>query len=39
MVTQFMSAVATAELGPAVADLDVHHDEILAALDMMFVGF
>ncbi len=39
MVTQFMSAFADLELGEKVGNLSNHHDEIAAALDMLFQGF
>lgn len=39
MVTQYLAAIPAADLGPVVANLDARHDEILAALDMLFLGF
>lgn len=39
MVTQFISAVPASELDLPVANLARHHDEIVAALDMLFQGF
>lgn len=39
MVTQYIAAVPSSALGPAVSNLDAHHDEIVAALDMLFLGF
>lgn len=38
MVTQYMAAMTASELGPTVANLDDRHDDILAALDMLFLG-
>lgn len=39
MATHLMSAVASSELGVPVANLKSRHDEITAALDMLFHGF
>jgi toxin CcdB len=39
MVTQFLSAVPERELHDARGNLSRHHDEIVAALDMLFHGF
>lgn len=39
MVTQFMSAVPAGQLGHPVGNLEAHYDEIVAALDMIFLGF
>jgi toxin CcdB len=39
VLTQALAAVPAADLGPVVANLDARHDEILAALDMLFLGF
>ncbi|WP_246684693.1 MULTISPECIES: CcdB family protein [unclassified Mesorhizobium] len=39
MVTQFISAVTASELRTAEGSLARHHDEIVAALDMLFQGF
>ncbi|MBO6724178.1 MAG: CcdB family protein [Rhizobiaceae bacterium] len=39
MVTQFMAAVPEHELGQPHDNLGRHHDEIVAALDMLFHGF
>lgn len=39
MVTQFASAMPVRDLGPATASLDVAHDRIRAALDMLLTGY
>lgn len=39
MVTQFISAMSQNELGEPVDNLARHHDDIAAALDMLFQGF
>ncbi|GLS30431.1 toxin CcdB [Mesorhizobium albiziae] len=39
MVTQFISAATTSELGDVADNLSAHHDEIVSALDMLFQGF
>ncbi|MFA6156595.1 CcdB family protein [Mesorhizobium sp.] len=39
MVTQFMSAFTASELPDAEGNLSKHHDDIVAALDMLFQGF
>lgn len=39
MVTQFISAVTASELRAVEGNLSRHHDEIVAALDMLFQGF
>ena len=39
MATQFISAVALAELGKSEANLGEQSEEITAALDMLFQGF
>lgn len=39
MVTQYISAVPRVTLGQNVDNLDRHHDEILAALDMLSLGY
>jgi len=39
MVTQFMSAFATSELPVPEGNLSRHHDDIVAALDLLFQGF
>ena len=39
MVTQFMSAFVASELPDPEGNLSRHHDEIVAALDMLFQGF
>jgi toxin CcdB len=39
MVTQFMSSFTAMELGDAAGNLSRHHDEIVAATDMLFQGF
>jgi len=39
MVTQFMSAFSASELRDPEGNLSKHHDDIVAALDMLFQGF
>ena len=39
MVTQFISALPAAELPQQIGNLDPYHDQIVAALDMLFQGF
>lgn len=39
MVTQYLAAVRTTELGPSVGSLIGEADKISAALDMVFYGF
>ncbi|WP_352695348.1 CcdB family protein [Mesorhizobium sp. M0152] len=39
MVTQFISALTASELADAEGNLSKHHDDIVAALDMLFQGF
>lgn len=39
MVTQFLSALMAAELPTAEGNLARHHEEIVAALDLLFQGF
>jgi toxin CcdB len=39
MATHLMAGVPTRALGPVVSSLDDHYDEIVAAVDMVFVGF
>ncbi len=39
MVTQYISAIPVAELGPLVATLRVQDNTITEALDMLFQGF
>lgn len=39
MVTQYLAAVPTSELGPSMGSLVRYADEISAALDMAFYGF
>jgi toxin CcdB len=39
MVTQYLAAVPTSELGPSIGSLVRYSDEISAALDMAFYGF
>lgn len=39
MATHLMAAVPERSLGAAIGTLDAHYDEIVAALDMIFVGF
>jgi hypothetical protein len=34
-----MGAMATSDLGRPVGSLDTHYDTIVAALDMIFLGF
>ncbi len=39
MVTQFISALTASELQAMEGNLARHHDDIVAALDMLFQGF
>lgn len=39
MATHLIATVPTAELGESRLNLTRHHDEIVAALDMLFQGF
>ncbi|MEI9424719.1 CcdB family protein [Mesorhizobium sp. Cs1299R1N1] len=39
MVTQFISALTASELPEVEGNLSRHHDDIVAALDMLFQGF
>lgn len=39
MVTQYLAAVPTTELGPSIGSLIGEADKITAALDMVFYGF
>jgi toxin CcdB len=39
MVTQFVSAFSASELRHLEGNLSRHHDDIVAALDMLFQGF
>jgi toxin CcdB len=39
IVTQFMSAFAVSELSDAKGNLSKHHDDVVAALDMLFQRF
>ncbi|AZO11113.1 MULTISPECIES: CcdB family protein [unclassified Mesorhizobium] len=39
MATQLIATVSTTELGESRLNLTRHHDEIVAALDMLFQGF
>lgn len=39
MVTQFVSAFSVSELRNPEGNLSRHHDDIVAALDMLFQGF
>lgn len=39
MVTQFVSALSASELQNPEGNLSRHHDDIVAALDMLFQGF
>jgi hypothetical protein len=39
MATQLMVAVPERALGRPIASLDEHYDRIVAALDMIFLGF
>lgn len=38
LATQFLSAVALSELGPAIGSLDAHHVEVTRALDLLLQG-
>ena len=39
MATPLLASVPVSELEPSQANLSMHHDEIVAALDMLFQGF
>jgi toxin CcdB len=39
MLTSQLAGIAVQQLGPEVADLAAHRGEILAALDLLFIGF
>lgn len=39
MVTQFLSAVPLSVLGPVLGNLALHDVEVMAALDMVLIGF
>ncbi|MEO8757343.1 MAG: CcdB family protein [Devosia sp.] len=39
LATHLMAAVPIAELGPIVGSLDDYYDRIVAAIDMIFLGF
>ena len=39
MATPLLAAVPVTELEPSQANLSMHHDQIVAALDMLFQGF
>ena len=39
MATQLIATVSTTELGESRLNLTRHHDDIVAALDMLFQGF
>ena len=39
MVTQYLGSAPVAELGRVITNLDDHHDTVVAALDMIFLGF
>ncbi|MBE1204760.1 CcdB family protein [Aminobacter carboxidus] len=39
MATHLVGAVALSELGAKLANLGQHHDQVVAALDMLFQGF
>jgi toxin CcdB len=39
MATHLMGAVPAPDLGPVVGSLDRHYDRIVAAIDMIFLGF
>lgn len=39
MTTQFAGAIPVRELGPKVGSLDLQHDRIMAALDMLLIGY
>ena len=39
MATPLLASVPVAELEPSQANLSMHHDQIVAALDMLFQGF
>lgn len=39
MMTEFVAAVSVGEIGPTVANLTSHADEIIAAMDFLFQGY
>lgn len=39
MVTQFLAAIPRSLLGQPVTNLDDRHTEVMAALDMVLIGF
>ena len=39
MATPLLASVPLTELEPSQANLAMHHDQIVAALDMLFQGF
>lgn len=39
MVTQLLAAIPVSALSTPITNLSPHHDEIIAALDMVFQGF
>lgn len=39
MATQLMAAIPARNLGRPVGSLDDHYDQIIAAIDMIFLGF
>jgi toxin CcdB len=39
ILTQSLVALPLADLGPVIANIKNHHDEIVAALDMLFSGY
>ncbi|MEO7221431.1 MAG: CcdB family protein [Devosia sp.] len=39
LAAQLMAAVPVAELGPPIGSLDHHYDQIVAAIDMILLGF
>ena len=39
MVTQYLAAIPIAELKKSVGDLQAHHNDIVAAIDLLLQGF
>lgn len=39
MVTQYMAAIPITELKKSIGDLQAHHHEIVAAIDLLLQGF
>lgn len=39
LATHLMGAVPITDLGPAIGSLDAHYDTIVAAIDMILLGF